>query len=201
MSDQNDGNKPDGPQQGGPQQGGPQQGGGDWGNNDGWGDQSKPQPTGEPSSQQTPGPQGAQQPAGGEWSGGHANNPNPPTSTADQQNEGWGQGQAQPNANLNNPQGGQMQQQPPSQAPQSGSDLNNNDIIAIILAFFLPGVGQMMLGQKTKGIVLLGVYIVTCFGLGLLPWASVIDAYLAAKTAKYRALDEWEFFPDMNQHF
>jgi hypothetical protein len=201
MSDQNDGNQPGGGQQGG----GQQQGGGDWGNNDGWGNQPKPQPTGEPSPQETPGPQGAQQPSGGEWSGGHANNPNPQTSTADQQNQGWGEGQAQPNANAgwdnNQQQGGQMQAQPPSQAPQSGGDdLETNDIIAIVLSFFFPGVGHMMLGQTTKGVVMLAVFLFTCGGLGLLPFASVFDAFLLAKTVKYRAVDDWEFFPDMNEH-
>lgn len=199
MSDQNDGNKP-----GGPQQGSQQQSGSDWGNNDGWGNQPQPQPTGEPSAQDTPGPQGPQQPSGGEWSGGHANNPNPPTSTANQQNEGWGQGQAQPNANegWGNQQGGQMQQQPPSQAPQGSVDgLDNNDIIAILAAFFLPGLGQLILGQKTKGIVMIAITIVTCYLGGLVSLASAVDAYLAAKTKKYRQLDEWEFFPDMNRHF
>ena len=206
MSNQNDGNQPGGgQQQGGQQQGGQQEGGGDWGNDDGWGNQPDPQPTGEPSAQQTPGPQGPQQPSGGEWSGGHANNPNPQTATTDQSNQGWGQGQAQPNANAdfgNQQQGGQMQAQPPSQAPQSGGadDLTTNDIIAIVLSFFFPGVGHMMLGQTTKGIVMLAVFVFTCGGLGLLPFASIFDAFLLAKTVKYRAVDDWEFFPDMNQH-
>lgn len=185
MSNENDGNQPGG---------GQQQGGGDWGNDDGWGDQPQQQ-----QQQPSPGVQGQPQQGGGQWGGGQAGNQQ--TATPNQPN----QGQAQPNANAgfgNQQQGGQMQAQPPSQAPQSGGadDLTTNDIIAIVLSFFFPGVGHMMLGQTTKGIVMLAVFVFTCGGLGLLPFASIFDAFLLAKTVKYRAVDDWEFFPDMNEH-
>lgn len=79
--------------------------------------------------------------------------------------------------------------------------LDNNDIIAIVINAFLPGVGQMMLGQTTKGIVILAISFFTCGGAGLLWVAVLIDAYLVAMTRKYRQLDDFEIFPDMNKHF
>ena len=78
--------------------------------------------------------------------------------------------------------------------------LDNNDIIAIVLNLFFPGVGQMMLGQTVKGIVILAVSFFTCGGAGLLWVAVILDAYLVAMTRKYRPLDDWEIFPDMNKH-
>ena len=91
--------------------------------------------------------------------------------------------------------------QPPVHQPNTTPTLDTNDIIAIILAWFLPGVGQMMLGQTTKGIVVLLVSIFTCYGGGLLSIASVIDAICLAKARKYRPIDEWEFFPDIKDAF
>lgn len=109
-------------------------------------------------------------------------------------------------------------QQPPQPQPQPGQygqgqmqggggplqttkpKLENDDIIAIVVNLFFPGVGQMMLGQTTKGIVILAVSFFTCGGAGLLWVAVIIDAYLVAMTRKYRPLDDWEIFPDMNKH-
>jgi len=122
-------------------------------------------------------------------------------------NNDWQQGPSDPQ-----PQQQQYQQpqdpyqdpsydQPPVHQPKTGEPMDSNDIIAIILAWFLPGVGQIMLGQKTKGIVVLAVSIFTCYGGGLLAIASVIDAICLAKARKYRPIDEWEFFPDIKSAF
>lgn len=91
--------------------------------------------------------------------------------------------------------------QPPVHQPRTSAPMDSNDIIAVILSWFFPGVGQIMLGQKTKGIVVLLVSILTCYGGGLLAIASVIDAYCLAKARKYRAIDDWEFFPDIKSAF
>jgi TM2 domain-containing membrane protein YozV len=201
MANGNDGNDQGGsndwqngqgrPQQGQPQQGRPQQG-----------QQGRPQqgqpPQGqpqqgqppEPEDWQSPGAQGPREPQGGEWSGGHAN---------EQTDQAWGEGPG-------HPQGGQVQQpqldQPPARQQQSTKPkLENNDIIAIVISIFFPGVGQMMLGQTTKGIVVLLVTFFTCAVGGLLPIAAALDAYCVAMAKKKRPVDEWEFFPDMNDAF
>lgn len=101
---------------------------------------------------------------------------------------------------------GQDQQQqalgpPNGQLKPTKGKLDNNDIIAIVVGVFLPGVGQLMLGQTTKGIVILLATLFTCYGFGFLWIAVVLDAYLLAMTKKYREVGEWEFFPDMNKHF
>lgn len=76
------------------------------------------------------------------------------------------------------------------------SDLETNDVVAIVLSFFFPGVGHMMLGQVKKGIVILVAVILTC-GLGyVLALLAVVDALCLAQTRKVRQVDDWEFFPD-----
>ena len=97
-----------------------------------------------------------------------------------------------PPTQMQPPGGGQLQQTKPK--------LENDDIIAMVLTFFLPGVGHMMLGQTTKGIVILVGTIFTC-GVGyMLTILFAVDAYLVAMTKKYRQVDDWEVFPDMNKH-
>ena len=93
-----------------------------------------------------------------------------------------------------------MQQQPGGQLQTTKPKLDNNDLIAIVINVFFPGVGQMMLGQTVKGIAILAASIFTCGGAGFLWVAVIIDAYLVAMTKKYRTLGEWEIFPDMNKH-
>jgi len=101
---------------------------------------------------------------------------------------------------------GQPLQNPP-QPTGPGTDLvrtkpklDNNDIIALVVSLFLPGVGHMMLGQTLKGIVVLAASFFTCGGFGLIWIAVILDIYLVAMTRKYRELGDWEFFPDANQH-
>lgn len=83
----------------------------------------------------------------------------------------------------------------------SGGDLETSDIMAIVLSFIIPGLGQLLLGQVVKGLVILGVSLFTCAGFGLLTVASVLDAFLVAKAKKRREVGEWEFFPDFSETF
>ena len=77
----------------------------------------------------------------------------------------------------------------------SGS-LETRDILAIVLSIFLPGVGHILLGQKTKGIAILAAVILSC-GVGYIVSAIIaIDAYLVARVQKERAIGEWEVFPE-----
>lgn len=96
-----------------------------------------------------------------------------------------------------------IHQPPPPQHGGGGSNqpLEQNDVIAIVLSFFIPGAGQLMLGQTTKGLVILAVMVFTCYGFGLLPLAAAVDAYLVARAKKYRAIGDWEFFPDFKEAF
>lgn len=97
------------------------------------------------------------------------------------------------------PQGGPIQQQG-GELQKTKPKLENNDLVAIIINLFFPGVGQMILGQTVKGIAIFIASVVTCGGMGLLWIAVLIDAYLVAMTRKYREVGDWEVFPDMNKH-
>lgn len=95
----------------------------------------------------------------------------------------------------------QQADKPPATRPGSTPKLDNNDILAIVLSIFFPGVGQMMMGQTTKGIVILVVTVFTCAVGGLLSIAAALDAYCVAMAKKKRPIGEWEFFPDINDIF
>ncbi len=87
---------------------------------------------------------------------------------------------------------------PPSK--QRSQKLETREVLAVIAAL-IPGVGQILLGQTVKGLVLMGAALfLGCLG-GLLSVASVIDAFLVAKAKKRRPVDEWEFFPDFRDAF
>ena len=68
-----------------------------------------------------------------------------------------------------------------------------------ILSFLVPGLGQMVLGQTAKGIVLLVAGLVlgitTCFG-GLVIWGvAIVDAHqIGTKLQSGRPVWQWEFF-------
>lgn len=79
-------------------------------------------------------------------------------------------------------------------------DLSQEEIIAVIAAL-IPGLGQLLLGQTVKGLVILGIALLSCAGMGLLSVASVLDAYLVARAKHRRAVGEWEFFPDFQEAF
>lgn len=81
---------------------------------------------------------------------------------------------------------------------QSGplATLETNDIVAIVLSVFVPGVGHILLGQKVKGIAILGAVILSC-GVGyIVSLLIAADALCVARTKKERAVGDWEFFPE-----
>ena len=91
---------------------------------------------------------------------------------------------------------------PPAKTGGSGGgELESEDIIAMVITFFIPGIGQLLLGQQVKGLVILGLALFTCSGFGLIAVASLVDTYLVAKARKNREVGDWEFFPDFNEAF
>ncbi|QDG50974.1 hypothetical protein FIV42_09570 [Persicimonas caeni] len=161
------------------------------------GDEPKPVPPHEPDATQAPGPQGPREPQGGEWDAGHTVETEPGHRGHDART--WKEGLGEPDTyeeSLDRP-----VDEPPAHQRNTKPKLDNSDIFAIILSAFFPGVGQMMNGQQTKGIVVLLVAIVTGCGVGLLSIASALDTYCLVMAQKRRAVDEWEFFPDIRQWF
>jgi hypothetical protein len=70
-----------------------------------------------------------------------------------------------------------------------------NSVLAAILSFFFPGVGQIISGQVGKGILMLVVFFVLCGLGGLLNVVAAIDAYLIAeKKNAGKPVGEWDFF-------
>jgi len=64
-----------------------------------------------------------------------------------------------------------------------------------ILSLLIPGVGQMVIGQVTKGVVILVGGFFLGYLCGLLNILTAIDAYdLAKKYNSGQPLREWEFF-------
>jgi TM2 domain-containing membrane protein YozV len=160
------------------------------------GDIPKPVPPNEPEDWQAPGPQGPRESQGGEWDAGHTieDEPGMEHPRAKTWQEGMGEEGEQ---RMQEP----AMDQPPARRERKQPKLDNSDIFAIILSAIFPGVGQMMLGQQTKGIVVLLVAIVTGCGLGLLSLASALDTYCVAIATKKREVDEWEFFPGVREIF
>lgn len=72
--------------------------------------------------------------------------------------------------------------------------------IAALVSFFIPGIGQIILGQGIKGVVILIVGAVLCvftfcIALLIVSPAAAIDAYLIAQKLKQgKSVGEWEFF-------
>ncbi len=145
-------------------------------------DQPQPVPPHEPEAAQPPGAQGARQPQGGESSAGYA--------------------VPLERGGMEDAHGDQLPgDQPPAVRPGAKPKPDSNDILAVILSIFFPGVGQMMLGQTTKGVVVLLVTVFTCAVGGLLSIAAALDTYCVAMAKKKRPVDDWEFFPDINDIF
>ena len=123
-----------------------------------------------------------------------------------QQKLGDGATMAMPPVNTGAPQ--QQSYQPPQQAglqshpPQQtqmvtgGNKLENDDVIKLVVSFFLPGVGHMMLGQTVKGIAVFVFFWATCAGGGLWYVVVLLDMYLCIMASKERKLDDWELFPN-----
>ena len=78
---------------------------------------------------------------------------------------------------------------------QTGNQLDNNDVIALVVTFFLPGIGHLMLGQTQKGLAIFALTFFTC-GLSYFAVLLVVyDAYMVALARKKRPIQEWEFLP------
>lgn len=78
--------------------------------------------------------------------------------------------------------------------------LDSHDVLAVVLSVFLPGVGHIMLDQKTKGLVILAAVIASC-GVGYLVSVIIaIDAYLVARTRRYRPVADFECFPEHERY-
>lgn len=93
-----------------------------------------------------------------------------------------------------NQQPGHMTHQP-NHYLQPSSDLDTNDLLAVIISVIFPGAGHIMLGQMTKGIAILAATYLTC-GAGYILCALVaVDAYMVAKVRKTRPVEDFEFFP------
>jgi hypothetical protein len=62
----------------------------------------------------------------------------------------------------------------------------------------IPGLSQILMGQTTKGIVLLvGSYVLLFIGIGALVWiGSVVDGFMVGQVLQSgRPVGEWQFFP------
>ncbi|WP_233153164.1 hypothetical protein [Lysinibacillus odysseyi] len=83
---------------------------------------------------------------------------------------------------------------------QNLSSNTTNPILMGLLSFLLVGLGQMIMGQVTKGIVILvGSIVLAFFTFGLSTFIttpiSIIDAVLIAKKKQRgQLIGEWEFF-------
>lgn len=126
--------------------------------------------------------------------------------------EGWQQpAQAPPEGWQQPPQGAPQGWQQPQQAPPQGwqqpgggaapaSDIvtpptNPNPVLYAVASFFFPGLGQLLAGQQTKGIVLLAVSFFTGAMCGLLCIVGAIDAYLIGKKFENGTpVRQWDFF-------
>jgi len=76
------------------------------------------------------------------------------------------------------------------------ANLETNDMIAIVLSVFLPGVGHLMLGQKMKGLAILAAVIFSCGAGYIVSLIIAADALCVARIRKERELGEWEIFPE-----
>lgn len=95
---------------------------------------------------------------------------------------------------------------PPSPPPSGSDDMvlphnpPRDPTVMAILSLVVPGLGQMVLGQTVKGIVLfvlfLGVGLSTwCFGGVAVAIVAIIDAYqIATKLKRGQAVGQWDFF-------
>ncbi len=80
------------------------------------------------------------------------------------------------------------------------SDPPRDPTVMAILSFLLPGLGQIILGQNVKGIVLLVLYFgvgyaTVCVGSLPVLIVAIIDAYqIATKLRNGQPVRQWEFF-------
>ena len=68
-------------------------------------------------------------------------------------------------------------------------------LLAAVISFLLPGLGQLLAGQTTKGATLLVVAVCTGCGGGLFNIVLAIDAYAIAKRrVNNEPVSDWQFF-------
>ncbi len=66
-------------------------------------------------------------------------------------------------------------------------------LLAGLLSLLLPGLGQIYIGQKKKGAVLLAVSLLTCFWMGLANLVAAADAWsLARKLSSGEPIRPWQ---------
>ncbi len=89
---------------------------------------------------------------------------------------------------------------PPTPSPRSTAVqltpyTGPSPIVAALLSLFLPGVGQIMAGQTTKGAVFLVLALCTGCGGGLFNIVLALDAYAIAKRrTNNEPVADWQFF-------
>lgn len=80
------------------------------------------------------------------------------------------------------------------------SNYSYSPLLMGIASFFIPGLGQMIMGQVKKGLVLLAISLflgLVTFGIigFILMIVATVDAVkIAKKLQAGRAVEEWEFF-------
>lgn len=79
------------------------------------------------------------------------------------------------------------------------SDPPRDPTVMAILSFAVPGLGQIVLGQNVKGIVLcvlgVGLGFTTCIGGLAVSVVAIIDAYqIGVKLRNGQPVKQWEFF-------
>jgi hypothetical protein len=66
--------------------------------------------------------------------------------------------------------------------------------VVALASLLLPGCGQLLLGQHSKGAAMLVIALFTCGALGLLNIISAFDAWVMAERQGRHTLRDWEFF-------
>lgn len=80
-------------------------------------------------------------------------------------------------------------------APRAPAGGAPNPALVAVASFFLPGLGQILVGQGAKGLVILVLAVFTCGGLGLLNILGAVDGFLvASRKQRGEELGPWQFF-------
>lgn len=134
-------------------------------------------PPPEPPDEASPGPQGPNESEGSETSAGYTHGP----VETDESRAGVGDADTFP-----------IKRSSKALMKPRGSEL-----VPVLVSLLLPGVGQMMLGQKAKGLVVLLIGLLLLFGFGLYNIVAAVDAYCVAAAKKQRPVGDWELLPDI----
>ncbi|MCB9764273.1 MAG: PQQ-binding-like beta-propeller repeat protein [Alphaproteobacteria bacterium] len=78
---------------------------------------------------------------------------------------------------------------------EGGDSGGPSPVLAGVLSFFFPGLGQLMCGQTLKGVVLFALTLITCGLGGLLNLVAAIDAWrIASRLDNDEEVGDWQFF-------